>query len=148
LLYEQGRYADAIAQFRLAGEDPRSSSRAAAYANMGRSYQALGQLEEAQQAFSRSVRIDPDAVEPLYELARLHLAMGELRSAQRYYQQYLERIGQQTPRSIWLGIRIADRSGDLDQLASLELALRQRFPSSAEFRAWQSWRNSEGRPHE
>ena len=148
LLYEQGRYADAIEQFRAAGEDPRSSSRAAAYANMGRTYVALGQKEEARQVFTRSLRIDPDAVLPFYELAKLHLDMDEPRAAQRYYQQYLDRIGQQTPRSIWLGIRIADGLGDLDQIASLELVLRQRFPSSAEFRAWQSWRNSERGPHE
>lgn len=144
LLFRQGRYKEAIRHFQAAANDSGYGGRAMAYQNMGRCYLAMGQNEDAMSAFNRVIRLNPDAVEPFLELAALHYGKGEHRMANNYYQQYLVRGGRQTARSLWLGIRVAAANGNDDDMASYELALRQRYPESREFRDYRQWRGERG----
>ena len=43
---------------------------------------------------------------------------------------------QQSPRGLLLGLQIADATGDQDVLSSYELALRNLYPESPEYRDW------------
>lgn len=144
LLYRQGRYREAIRQFQRAADDADYGGRGMAYENMGRCYLSMEQPDDAMSAFNRAVRLNPDARGPFLELAALHQKKGENRVANNYYQQYLARGGEQTARALWLGIRIAAANGNKDDMASYELALRQRFPESREFREYRQWRGERG----
>jgi type IV pilus assembly protein PilF len=53
--------------------------------------------------------------------------------ARAYLQRYLV-VARHTARSLWLGIRIERKLGDVDAVASYALALSNRFPESDEAR--------------
>ena len=144
LLFRQERYSEALRQFKRAAADSAYGGRGIAYENMGRCYLAMDQREDARAAFNRALRLNPDAVRPLLELADIHFQDGQTRAAVNYYQQYISRGIEQNARTLWLGIRIAAAAGDGDSQASYELALRQRFPGSREYRAWRQWRGEHG----
>jgi type IV pilus assembly protein PilF len=57
----------------------------------------------------------------------------------------IRRSGQtsHTPRSLWAGIRIAQHEGDQDEVASLALQLRKRFPDSEEHRKYRSMKTDD-----
>lgn len=144
LLFRQGRYEEAIEQFERAANDPDYGGRGLAYENMGRCYIAMGREDDAISAFNRAIRLNSAALRPFLELASLHMKNGNERVADNYYQQYLARGGEQNARALWLGIRISAATGNEDDMASYELALRQRFPDSREFREYREWRGVRG----
>lgn len=147
LLFNQDKYREALQQFERAAENPRNPSRGIALENVGRTYLALEMREEAMQAFNRAVRVNPQALVSLIELSKMYFDDDNLRAANGYYIEYLERAGQQSPSSLWLGIRIAAAMDDEDRVASYEMLLRQKFADTAEYRAWRAWRDKrrEGR---
>lgn len=144
LLYQRGDYRGAAREFERVANDSTYGGRGPAFENLGRSYLALGQKAKAVAAFNRALRLVSDPRASLLELAALHLDDGNVRLADRYYQQYAAATNPQTASALWLGIRIAAASGDHDRRASYELALREMYPDSAEFRAWRDWRDSTG----
>ena len=144
LLYLRGDYRGAAREFERVANDSTYSGRGPAFENLGRSYLALGQKTKAMEAFNRALRLVPDPRASLLELAAIHLDDGNLRLADRYYQQYAAGANPQTAAALWLGIRLAAASGDHDRQAGYELTLRQMYPNSAEFRAWRDWREGTG----
>ena len=69
---------------------------------------------------------------PNLVLAERQFLAGDLQRATYHYGQYVRRA-QQTSRSLWVGIRIAQATGDQDSQASYELLLRNQFSNSAEY---------------
>ncbi|HKY33631.1 MAG TPA: tetratricopeptide repeat protein [Candidatus Polarisedimenticolia bacterium] len=63
---------------------PRS---AMAHANLGAAYQKLGRMQEAEEAYRRSLQIDPHRAGAQYSLATLLEATGRPDEAIRYYQE-------------------------------------------------------------
>ena len=64
------------------------------------------------------------------------LEAGDTNEAARYHGTYRTVSPQQSPRGLLLGLEIADQTGEQDTLGSYELALRNLYPNSAEYRAW------------
>ena len=72
----------------------------------------------------------------LLEMGILRLEAGDTNEAARYHSTYRTVSPQQSPRGLLLSLEIADQTGDRDALGSYELALRNLYPDSAEYRVW------------
>ncbi|WP_303761072.1 type IV pilus biogenesis/stability protein PilW [Alcanivorax jadensis] len=143
MLYSRGDYQGALEKFKRAANDPSYQGRGSAWDNMGRCYRELGDEEAAKKAFIKAIRLDSRAVTPNLELAELYYKEERMRMGWDYYQQYLQRSGRQSARSLWLGIRLANDLGYEDQQSSYELALENIYRRSAEYREWQNWKASQ-----
>lgn len=141
-LFKNGKYKKAYKQFELAAQDLSYDLRPQAFEGMGRSALKLGKKSEAQHAFIRALKANPDLPGALLELADLQFQQGELNSARTAYLRFLtltEKIPQ-TAQSLWLGIRIERQlgdKGDKNALASYELALKRLYPASEEYKRYQ-----------
>ncbi|MFN3712741.1 MAG: type IV pilus biogenesis/stability protein PilW [Alcanivoracaceae bacterium] len=139
LLMQQRRFNEALNQFSAAADDPSYDRRAIAFENKGRALATLDRFDEALDAFNTSLRLDSRAPEPLLEVAWIHFRRDQLRVADNLYRRYVERVGSQPPRGLWLGIQLAAKQNDADRLGSFELALQQLYPGSPEHREWRAW---------
>ena len=136
-LFQRERYKDALFQLDKASKDPSYDSRGLAFENMGRAYLGLKDLAQAEASFKEALRIDSNMVRSYLELAQINFDRGDLKQANQYIQQYGS-VGRHTARSLWLGIQIERKLGNKDALASYELALRNIFADSAEYKAYKS----------
>jgi len=134
-LFREGRYHDALSQLQKAAKDPGYNQRELALVNMGRCYLKLEKSKEAIEAFRRAVLLRAELPAAHYELARLYYDDGDLRLANNHLESF-GKYARHTPVSLWLGIRIQRVLGDRDALASYELALRNLYPESAEYRLY------------
>ena len=137
-LFFRGRYQEAEKEFVVVAEDPLYSGRPLAYINLGMSRLNLGDKPGAEVAFSRALRMDRRNPTALLEMGYLRLAAGDVQGAETYYGVYRTVVTRQAPRGLVLGIEIARAVGDVDTQSSYELALRNLYPESPEYRAWQA----------
>lgn len=131
-LYSQGRYQEAEAQFLKAIENPLYDTPALAYENAAMAAQQRSYPEKAKEYYRKALQIQPQLPTSLYQLAQISFEEGRYRQAREYFRQYESVAQQQTPQSLWLGIRIERELGDQDAVSSYALQLRQRFPDSGE----------------
>lgn len=78
-LLKDGRYEEAIANFRKALEE--DLSHAGAHGNMGLAYERLGDLPRAKQAYLRAIELQSDFEQAHFNLARLALSEGNVDQA-------------------------------------------------------------------
>ncbi len=130
-LYGQGRYQDALGPLRKLVRDPDYRERAHAYEVLGLTELRTGDREEARQAFEQALSFNTVLPRSCLELAQMAYDRNDYKTASQYYDMFRSRA-RQTPGSLCLGIRLARRSGDQDQLASYSLALKNLYPDSAE----------------
>ena len=90
----------------------------------------------AEAAFTRALSMDQRNSVALLEMEFLRLEAGDTDEAKRYHGAYRTVSPEQSPRGLLLGLKIADATGDQDALGSYELALRNLYPDSAEYREW------------
>ena len=74
--------------------------------------------------------------EALFGVGFLRLEAGDTNEAPRYHGTYRTVFPQQSPRGLLLCLEIAGRTGDQDALSGYQLALRNLYPDSAEYRTW------------
>lgn len=141
-LARQKDYKGAIKQFSLAAESATNDNRGLAYENKGRVLMAMDKKDEAIDAFSKALRLNPRSSSPALELADLYYDRGDLKSADFYYSNYARLVNPQPARALWLGIRITTDLKQVDRSSSYELALKNLYPESAEYQAWKKWRGS------
>ena len=135
-LYSQGRYTEAEREFNRVTEDTLYSGRPMAFVNLGLCRLQLEDHAGAEAAFTRALSMDRRNPVALLEMGFLRLEAGDTDEAARYHGTYRTVSPQQSPRGLLLGLEIADQTGDQDALGSYELALRNLYPDSAEYRAW------------
>lgn len=143
MLTQQERYREAIEQFRLAAVDLENESSGLAYANMGRCYQLLGEGDKALQAFNTAIRLNSGSASVYLSIVQIYFQRDDYSQAQHYYARYTELANPQTAAGLWLGIRLANHSGDKDARASYELALENLYPESSQYQAWGEWRRQQ-----
>ncbi len=135
-LYERDRFEEAAKQLELAGEDTTFSDRAQVFSNLGMTYARLERPEKALEAYQRSISLSraPQA-NVVLAISQLHQMLGNDDLAWRRYSQFLDLVrqgnGNHSPGSLRLGIELAKKQGERDVQASLELLLRNRFPSAS-----------------
>jgi type IV pilus assembly protein PilF len=132
-LCELKRYDEADRQFKLALGNPLYRTPALAYENAGQCALLAGRTEQAELYFRNALGNNSRLPKSLYQLGRLEFERGNHELAQDYLDRFLK-VSEQTPQSLWLGIRLARALGEDDRAASYALLLRARFPDSEENR--------------
>jgi len=130
-LCEQKRYAEAETQFLAAIDNPLYENSAATLENMGLCMYNDGQTAKAEDYFKQAIAEVPYLGRSLYMLAKINYDRGDIKTAATNLERY-RRVASQTPRTLWLGIRVARDQGDKDREASLTLLLEKQFPASAQ----------------
>lgn len=136
-LYGQERFAEAEQQLSEVVKDTLYTARPQAFFNLGLSRLRLDDKAGAEEAFRRSLSMQRRNSLALIEVAQLRLDAGDSRDANIYYEEYRKLVRLQSARGLWLGIRIARSMGDADAESSHALALRNLYPDSAEYEAYQ-----------
>lgn len=131
-LFNLKRYEDSYNEFEKAAADLEFPGRAQALANVGRVALKLGNTIRAKAAFEHSVILDRNAPEPYIELGEINFQNQEYADAKKYLDGYA-RVGQQSARSLLLGIRLEKVFGNKDKEASLVILLKNMFPYSKEY---------------
>ncbi len=130
-LCRTGEFAEAEAQFRAAAENPLYDVPHLALFNAGVCMQRKGDNAAAMKYFRRCLDRNPKFSQSLYALSALNLTEKNYLSARAYFQRYLE-VGQHTPKTLWLGIRIERILGDKNAVSSYSMLLRRKYPDSKE----------------
>lgn len=135
-LCRQKRYAQSLVEFSLAVKDKDYAYAAKSYENAGLCSMAAGDNKTAARFFQMALQHDAQSPNALIELAHFDFAAKNYTDARSKLETY-RRLGYTNPRSLWLGIRIADKVGDKDTEASLKLLLTHDYPEAAETRMMQ-----------
>ncbi len=139
-LYQQQRYSEAEEQLEIVVRDTLYESRPRAFLNLGFCRLRLGDKNGAHEAFTRTLTMDRTNLLAIMELAHIEYNRGNYLASQRHYDIYRSIVRTQTARGLWLGVRLAHAQGKADAQASYSLALRNLYPNSAEFKAYQQAR--------
>lgn len=136
-----GRAAEAYPLFERAIANPLYKTPELAHANAGVCAARAQDLVRAEKELRAALSINSNLPSALLEMAAVSYDQAQYLPARAYLQRYLE-VARHNARSLWLGVRIERKLGDVDAIASYSLALRERFPDSEEARLL---RESEGR---
>lgn len=138
-LMKHQRAPEACKELSAATEDLAYEHRAQVFQDLGACQIALGKKKEALAAFRRATELNDNQPDAWLGLADLALEIGDTVVAGAAYQKY-RTMAKPTPRSLLLGVRLADATKDLNAEASYALMLRNLFPESAEYRRYQEMR--------
>ena len=140
-LFSQQRYEEAEEQLELVIKDTLYSGRPRAFVNLGLCRVQLFDAQGAEEAFVRALAMDRTNSIALLEMAQLRFDAADYPNARRYYNTYRSVVRQQSSRGLWLGIRLARASGNLNDESSYALALESRYPDSVEYEAYRRTMN-------
>ena len=132
-LFGQNRFKEAKKQFGKVVDDVYYAHRAAAFRNLGLCSLALEEIDEAEEAFRRSAAMDRTESIARLEIAHILFIEGKFPQAQKYLDQYRKLVRTATPRSLLLGVKLAQKFDDKDRVASYSMVLRNLYPASAEY---------------
>lgn len=143
-LYNQGSYENAREEFEEVTEDTFYRRRAQSFEYLALSARRVDRIDEAIAAYERAIVLDQLLVNSYVGLADLQFQQDRMQEALRAYQGFNALVrsdrANQSPFTLWLGIRIAHAMNHDDLYSSLALQLRNRFANSPEFREFQSWK--------
>lgn len=133
-LCEHGREQDSLALFQKALANPLYDSPQSAYLNLGRCSAKLGRTDQANDYLLSALRVAPNYGPALSELAEMHLGLGNAKLAAFYFERLrggggMDGLG---AAELWLGARIARKTGNAAQERACENELKNRFPDSRE----------------
>jgi len=127
----QGRYEEGEKRLLRALKNTLYASPELAYANAGICAKSAGQPEKAERYFRRALELQPRIPVALMSMAELSFQRGRYLSSRAYLQRYLE-VGDHTPESLWLGIRVEQALGDKNAVSSYAMLLKTQYPDSRE----------------
>ena len=146
-LYQQKRYADAEVQLEKVADDLLYEKRSEAFVGLGRVRLKLKKYREAKDVLERARLMERNSMLAVFELAEAYYQLGEYSKSQELYDAYRQQLNAQTPGSLWLGIRLADKFGDHNAQASYALALKNLYPRSEEYLEYMSVYGNGGQKH-
>lgn len=132
-LCKQKKYAEAVTYFLKATEMPRYTTPAQAYENAGACARRIPDLEKAEEYLRKALASDPNLPVALYEMAAISFEKDKPLSVRAYLQRYAE-VASHTAESLWLGLRVERKLGDLQAAAQYARLLQTKFPKSIEFK--------------
>ncbi|MGD8629726.1 MAG: type IV pilus biogenesis/stability protein PilW [Gammaproteobacteria bacterium] len=137
-LCARGRYKDAEKEFLTAANDPFYPVPSLALTNAGLCALRIPDEEMAEKYFRKALEFDPKYPPALLQMATLSYSRSNYLSARGYLQRYRE-SGQDTPESLWLGIRTEYALDDHRAWGNYALILRNNFPNSPQAAELQKW---------
>ncbi len=130
-LCQRGRIEEGEKHFLKAVENPLYDKPAMAYTNAGLCKLRADDASGAEAYFRAALRADPRFGVALLNMAELSLDSAQYLSARAYMQRY-EEVSKHDSRSLWIGIRIEEKLGDMDAVASFAMLLKASYPDSPE----------------
>lgn len=130
-LCRQGKYEKANQVFQKALQDKTYPDSASILENAGLCELAAGRKAQAKVYFEKAVRQDIQRANSLLELSYMHYEEKNFPIAWQLYSRYLI-TSTQTPRSLYLGIKLAQQFKYKDKEASYLLLLKSEHPDSFE----------------
>ena len=142
-LYNRGRYAEALEQFRIASEDTEYESRAGVFVNMARTASKLGRHDEAAASYQRAMQLKRGSMRAHIGAVTSLIDAGRYAEARPLYRQLRTRIERSpdvshTPESLLAGVRLAREEGNDDVASEFAKQLGQRFPDSEEYQQYRT----------
>lgn len=135
-LYMQGRFDDAREQYEIASRDVNYRMRPEVFIGLALTEKTLGNLEEAEAALRRALTLDPRAGAAMLELSQLKYDQRDYVAAKSHLDRY-EATNPSSPRSLTLGMQLAEQFGDDRAYGTYSMALKNMFPNSREAREQQ-----------
>jgi len=129
LLGQQGRTSAAVEKFGAALANPAYGERAKTWMVQGLCQAKAGQAAGAETSLLNAYQLDPGNPVVAYNIAFNLFQRAEYSQAQRYLGP-LNNSALANAESLWLGVKIANMTGDAVSLRTLGQSLQQRFPSS------------------
>tara|TARA_R110001606_G_scaffold361754_7_gene515343 strand:+ start:261342 stop:262115 length:774 start_codon:yes stop_codon:yes gene_type:complete len=130
-LCQQKRYKEAEQRFLEAIKNPLYTNADQAFENAGICVGLIPDTTLAEQYFRKALQINPKLSKSLLQMAELSYLNIEYDNARSYLERY-QAVSQWTPQALLLAIKLANKAGDQDAIASYGLILRARFPDSDE----------------
>jgi type IV pilus assembly protein PilF len=127
----QGQYPEAAALFNQALNAPAYTAHAKTHMTAGLCHQRSGDLVQAEASLQRAYEMDPGNPVVGYNLA---LVMFQKRDFQRaeFFINRINRSELANAQTLWLGVKVERRLGNLQGMRDLGARLQQRFPSTDE----------------
>ena len=91
-------------------------------------------LVKAEKYFRQALQINPKLPNSLYQLAQLNFDEHQYLEARAFLQRFFS-IAEDTPQSLWLGVRIEQAQGDKEAADRYAKTLLKKFPDSDEARS-------------
>lgn len=130
----ESRIEDSIHHFMQAVSDPLYDTPEKSYANAGLCALKLPDYDRARAFFREALIIRPGYALARLGLIELDLQRGNLETAESEIARHLKTYPA-TPESLWLAIRIAQATNDVNARTNYAFQLQKRFPDSREARA-------------
>lgn len=132
-LCERNKYSEAEKLFLSVARNPRYQTPELAYENAGLCAQRSADTSKAEQYFRAALDINSRLPNSLYQMALLTYNTERYLPARAYLQRYSELVAP-APRSLWLGIKIERKLGDMQTVADYAMQLKNKFPNTEEAR--------------
>ena len=136
-LFGQQRYTEAIDELKIAAQDQYYSERPTVFENLGISYLRTGDKPAAEKAFSRAIALNPRQSRSLLELAEMRMDQRKYADARDLFRRF-EAFSQDNAASLWLCVRLARIFQNSNKEASCSLALKNIYPTSPEYKAYEA----------
>lgn len=133
-LFNQKRFAEAKSQLTLSTQDVLFAERSAAFLYLARTNRMLKALPDAEDAYMRAYRLNPNGNPILIlEMADFFYEQEKYDQSQAFYKAFLLKRTAPTPTSLLLGARLARLNGDKNLVASYGLKLKNLFSNSMQY---------------
>lgn len=133
-LCRNGRTEEGVSRFHQAANNRLYETPEAAYTNAGVCLRAAKRYDEAEENFTRALRIRPDFAEAAYQLSDLKFDQGKPVDARAQIDRYLASF-EATPELLLLGVRVAHSQGDRLAAERYARRLRVEFPDAQQTHA-------------
>jgi len=130
-LCQQKRYKEAEQRFLEAIKNPLYTNVDQALENAGICVGLIPDATLAVQYFRKALQINPNLSKSLFQMAELSYLNIEYDKARSYLERY-QANSQWTAKALLLAMKLANKAGNQDAVASYGLILRARFPDSDE----------------
>ena len=131
-LCQTAREKDSIPYFMRAVKNPLYQTPDRAYLNAGRCSQKAGDVDAAEDFLQKALRISPDNLQALMQLASINYKRGNFEPAKKQVSDVLRKV-EPNAELLWLALRIERRLGDRAAEAGYGSQLRRKFSGSPEY---------------
>ena len=131
-LSELDRCDEALGYFDKAAKDIQYTGRANALVALGLCAAKTGDRTRAKASYEHALNLNKRLPRASIELAEMAYSERDYSNAKKHLDQFAANT-KQTPRSLWLGIRLERIFGNKDKEASYALALKNLYPYSKEY---------------
>lgn len=127
-----GKEKESIAYFQRAIDNILYQTPESAYLNIGTCYARMGELDLAEAAIRKNLRLAQDNPQALFQLATISYKRGNYEAAREHLRSVV-RVNEPSAEILWLLLRIERRLADRLAEENYTRQLRRKFPDSPEY---------------